>query len=179
MAQANLTRGKLHVCVARLQLIIYRPTKIFLGSVCRSYQTAGRNSCSIISGDDLVRPSFFYTRKTPRNYHEDRVPHKCLLNEPASDPSKRGVTPVTVDRQRPANNMIGDNCGQIDPKRRKATSQMATTKFIPSRHDKCGLGIITNHTRLFVKINNEEWFLMLSRMKIHNILFLDGLSCDT
>ena len=37
---------------------------------------------------DLV---IFYTRKTPKNYREDQVSCKCLLNyEQASDPSKWG-----------------------------------------------------------------------------------------
>ena len=35
--------------------------------------------------------AIFFTRKTPKNYREDRVSRKCLLNEPA-------VTPVMVDR---------------------------------------------------------------------------------
>ena len=96
-------------------------------SVCRSYQTARRNSCSIVSGDvsncshmssllSLVH-NFCYTstRKTPKNYRENQVQRKCMLNEPASEPRKGTVTPVTVNRSpatsRNGNNMSGDNCG--------------------------------------------------------------------
>ena len=63
--------------------------------------------CSIVSGDVsncsyrlMVHPltcsrissaqQLFYTRKTPKNYREDRVQRKCRLHEPASEPSKRG-----------------------------------------------------------------------------------------
>ena len=54
--------------------------------------------------------AIFYTRKTPKNHREDRVSRKCLLNEQASAMSKRGATPVTVDRS-PATAfiMIADN----------------------------------------------------------------------
>ena len=34
--------------------------------------------------------AFFYTRKTPKTDLEDRPSHKCILNEPASDPAKKG-----------------------------------------------------------------------------------------
>ena len=34
--------------------------------------------------------AFFYSRKTPKNDRENRVQRKCMLNEPPSDPSKRG-----------------------------------------------------------------------------------------
>ena len=38
-----------------------------------------------------VWPSnFLYAKKTPRNYREDRVSVKCLLNEQTSDPMKWG-----------------------------------------------------------------------------------------
>ena len=32
-----------------------------------------------------------YTEKTPKSYREERPSGKCLLNEAASDPLKRGV----------------------------------------------------------------------------------------
>ena len=34
--------------------------------------------------------AIFYTRKTPKNYAENWASRKCLLNEPATDPSKMG-----------------------------------------------------------------------------------------
>ena len=34
--------------------------------------------------------AIFLSRKTPKNYHENRMTRKCMLNEPASDPSNRG-----------------------------------------------------------------------------------------
>ena len=67
-------------------------------SVSRRSQTAGRNSCSIVSAnvsncwDRLTVLSchefasqfglaFFYTRKTLINYHEEPFSRKFLLNE--------------------------------------------------------------------------------------------------
>ena len=58
----------------------------------------------------------------------------------------------------------------------------ATTRdYLHSRLEKCGLGIILLRSLcvciVSVKINNEELFLMLSRLKVHIFLFLDRLRC--
>ena len=83
--------------------------------VCRSYQTASRNSSSIVSGDIIKlfvsteSPSchefasqfgqaIFFTRKPPKNYRENRLSRKFLLNESGSGRKGAVLIPVTVDR---------------------------------------------------------------------------------
>ena len=107
--------------------------------VCRCKQTAGRNSCSIVSGDVsncsyrlTVHPvtssglssalNCVYTRKTPNNYRNDRPSRMWLLSEPATPATMRS----RLNRQRPVG--ARNNCGhalrrQIEPKQRKSTSQ--------------------------------------------------------
>ena len=67
--------------------------------------------------------AIFYTQKTLKNYRENQVPRKYLLNEPASDRRKGAVTPVTVVRSpatsRNGNNMSGHNCGHSDDRLRE------------------------------------------------------------
>ena len=49
--------------------------------------------------------AIFVTRKTPKDYPENRVSRKCLLNEPARNPSKesgRQCRSRSIDRQLPA-----------------------------------------------------------------------------
>ena len=92
-------------------------TIILLKSVClsvrRRSQTAGHNSCSIVSGDVsncsyrlTVHPvtssrlssvqQFFYMRKPSINYHESRPSRIWLLNGPAAPVTMRSAT-VTVE----------------------------------------------------------------------------------
>ena len=55
-----------------------RPTLFVLADVLSSHEFASQFSVA-----------FFYMRKTSTNYRENRHSPKCMLNEPASDPSKR------------------------------------------------------------------------------------------
>ena len=85
--------------LSKVYIFINIYTINLIESVCSSSQTAGRSSCSIVSGDvsncshrlkvlSLTGSrlssayTFFYLRKSCRN----RVQRKCQLNEPASDP---------------------------------------------------------------------------------------------
>ena len=101
---------------ARVEMVLYvcnEEGKIYTiilhKSVCRSSQTADRNSCSIVSGRCIklfvstegpsshefasqfgVAILFLYAKNTQKLCRESRIPRKCQWNEIASDPSKRG-----------------------------------------------------------------------------------------
>ena len=101
--------------------IIY--TIILLKSVCRCSQTAGRNSCSIVSGDVsncsyrlTVYPVtssrlssvkyFFYTRKTSINYREGSVSRKFLLNEKGRNAGLAGDRSTVFGKNTAVNGVI-------------------------------------------------------------------------
>ena len=140
--------------------VIY--TIICIKSVCQRSQTAGRNSCSIVSGNVSnwqyilsrvrvsVRPSNFFTGKTLINYHESRPSRIWLLNGPAARPVTIRSATVTVDPS-----LCRFNCGnslisRTDwPKTTKTNqSKRRQLEFIHSRLEQCGFGIITSPMRL-------------------------------
>ena len=84
--------------------------------------------------------AFFNTRKTRKNYREDRPSRMCLLNEPATPVTMRSL----LNRQRvvgaatTAVILSGDRLSQNSKK-----SKRRQWEFIHSLLEKCGLGIIT------------------------------------
>ena len=93
---------------------------------------------------------FLYTQKTPKNYREDRPSRKCLLNEPESDPSKRGgnaghgrsIASEQPDRQQHERSTAVIAATDWAKTAKNNKSKWRQREFIPSWLEKCGLGII-------------------------------------
>ena len=127
-------------------------TIIILKSVCRCSQTAGRNSCSTISGDSQtvridclsflsqglvsVWPNHFViTDKHTKHITEPSGRVSARLQEPA--------TPVTVRSRLIASDpsqprQLRSQRRQIEPKRRKAISQNGDNYLVLDMQLRCG-----------------------------------------
>ena len=120
--------------------------------------------------------AFFYTRKTPKNLREDRPSHKCLLNERTSDPSKKDVN-HSHGGSIASDNMSGDNSNHSGDRLSQNGDNESLYLHVLKNVVK-NYYVAYNYIYAFVvctKINNEELFLRLSRLKIHVLLFLDRL----
>ena len=151
---------------------LYGIYTIILQSICQCSQTAGRNSCSIVSGDIsncsyrlTVHPvtssrlsstyHFCIREFFLINYRVDRPSRIWLLNGPAAPLTMRSwlngrrphgaarTTAVILRRDRLIQNS-------------ETTSRKGRQReFIPSRLEQCGLGIITWPMRCSVCKNQQ------------------------
>ena len=85
--------------------------------------------------------AFFYTWKTPKNYRENWVSRKGLLNEQALRPIKNGRN-AGHSPSIASDKMSGDNSDHSGD-RLSQNGEKQQREFIPSRLEKCGLRIIT------------------------------------
>ena len=118
----------------------------------------------------------FYTLKTSTNYRENRLSSKFMLNVAASGRKEALLTPVTVDRS-PGNSGNGKgHSGDI----LSQTCEKQQVKTVTTR-----MYTFTAWTNVIQELlrslcvclfSMKNCFLMLSRLKIYIILFLNMLS---
>ena len=139
------------------------------------YQTVRIDWRSILSWVCAsVRPrTFLCTRKTPKNYRGNWVLRKCLLNEPASEPRVGNACHGwSIARDQPERQtMSGDNSGHTGDRlsqTAKSNKSKRRQEFIPSRIEKCGLGIITLPIRLFSVCTNQQWRIFCNAFPFKN-----------
>ena len=148
---------------------------------CRSQFLLDRlGRCLYVSSDSTSCHEFasqfcpaFFVRKTSINYHESRSSRIWLLNRPAAPVTMRS----RLNGQRPvgAAATTAVILSRTDwPKQQKSASRNGDNQSLYLH----GLNnVVYNYYVAYafvvcVKIDNEEFFLMLSCWKIHIILFL-------
>ena len=124
-----------------------------------------------------VRLAFFYPRKTLKISRMPTLGHVAVEWTSGTGNSHGWMASDVGAAATTAVYLVATDwakTAKIDkPKRRQ-------WEFIPSRLEKCGLGIITCPMRLYSACKNQQWrivCLMLSRLKIQIILVLDRLRC--
>ena len=148
-----------------------------LNNAYKGKRHVGPTSCHELASQ--FGKAFFNTRKTHKNYREDRHSRNCLLNEPATPvtmPSRLNRQRLVVGAATTAVILSGDRLRQNSEKQQVKTATMRVYTFTAwtmwFRNYYVAYAFV-----VCVKINNEELFLMLSRSKIHIILVLDMLRC--